>query len=154
MFIINSHGFLINSFKVNPLTRKQLKFSKYRKVPILLIEDEQIRKEKKQIIQLNDSSSIISVLGTYLFCNSKQNESIESIIKKYESLQYVDKENKKRKEISNKYFLLFGESISPDEFKKIESDLLNERKFRKWTDEKFGMFYFFIFFDTFIYFII
>ena len=111
----------------------------YRQVPILLIEDEKLRKKSQLIIQLNDSSSIISVLGTFLFCNPNQRDSLESIINKYESLQYTTLDEKKQvKEISNKYFLLYGESLGEKEFKSIEKDLMNERKWRKWTDEVFG----------------
>lgn len=79
------------------------------------------------------------MLGTYLFCNPKQKDSLESIINKYEALQYstVD-ENKQVREVSNKYFLLYGETLGEKEFKSIENELLNERKWRKWTDEVFG----------------
>lgn len=117
-------------------------------------------------------------MGTYLFCNPKQKDSLESIINKYESLHYttLDENSKQVKEITNKlvenhfsaigatdsvainkshdrfkpsfspqkrYFLLYGESLSEKEFKSIENELLNERKWRKWTDEVFGEFLFF-----------
>lgn len=129
--------FLNKNFKIYFFFTKS--FFSHHQVPILLIEDEKLRKESNLIIQLNDSSSIISVLGTYLFCNLKQKDSLESIINKYESLQYLNTDGRKMvKEITNKYFLLYGESLSEQEFKKIENDLLNERKWRKWVDEVFG----------------
>ena len=136
---LNYYGIPYEIVEVNPLTRKQIKFStNYRKVPILLIEDAKLREESNRVIQLNDSSSIVSILGTYLFCN-KEKEPIESIINKYESLQYTDLEqNKQIKEISNKYFLLYGDTINGKQFKEMETELLNERKFRRWTDEVFG----------------
>lgn len=79
------------------------------------------------------------MLGTWLFCNPKQKDSLESIINKYEALQYTTlDESKQVKEVSNKYFLLYGECLGEKEFKSIENELLNERKWRKWTDEVFG----------------
>lgn len=84
------------------------------------------------------------MLGTYLFCNPNRKDSLESIINKYESLQYTAlDEGKQIKQITNKYFLLYGDILSEKEFKSIENDLLNERKWRKWTDEVFGEFTFY-----------
>ncbi|XP_030317063.1 prostaglandin E synthase 2 isoform X3 [Calypte anna] len=56
---LDYHGLPYEIVEVNPIMRKEIKFSSYRKVPILLAN-------AGSPLQLNDSSVIISAIKTYL----------------------------------------------------------------------------------------
>lgn len=154
-------GVNYNIVEVNPVLRQQLKWSEhYKKVPILLAyqgtshEQGESHPTKEntdsRIYQINDSSVIISSLGSYLLSRRKledepkqqqhqqqqQNASIEDlgkILVNYQSVEMEDEDGKKRKEIPNRYFLMLGD-IEDLELKKREQNLAEERQWRDWTD--------------------
>lgn len=134
-------GLKYDIVEVNPVLRQQLKWSqKYRKVPILLAHN-----DNQKIYQINDSSVIISSLGSSLLSRRKlaggeeanhgdrSIDDLGKILVNYQEIEIEDDEGKKRKEIPNKYFLMLGD-IEEMELKKREGNLAEERKWRDWTD--------------------
>jgi microsomal prostaglandin-E synthase 2 len=154
-------GLNYNIVEVNPILRQQLKWSEnYKKVPILLAyqgtsrdevsshenQDSDDAAKDKKIYQINDSSVIISSLGSYLLSRRKlqadatqkqqHNTTIDDlgrILINYQTVEMEDEDGKKRKEIPNRYFLMLGD-ISDLELKKREDNLAEERHWRDWTD--------------------
>lgn len=82
--------------EVDPVLRQTVKWSQYKKVPILLAE------VTDGYQQLNDSSMIISVLATLLNDNQKD---LRNIVKYYPVVTY-NEDNSVKSEILNKYFLM------------------------------------------------
>ncbi|XP_014278364.1 prostaglandin E synthase 2 [Halyomorpha halys] len=120
---LDFYGISYDLVEVDSVFRQQLKWTDYKKVPIVLV------KVNDKYIQLNDSSMIISVLTSYL--NDKE-VSIEEVSNYYPSMSYVDDDGKIKKEILNRYYLMFQRSIASES--KNES-LTQERKWRQWADE-------------------
>lgn len=134
-------GLKYDIVEVNPVLRQQLKWSqKYRKVPILLAHN-----DNQKIYQINDSSVIMSSLGSSLLSRRKlaggeeanhgdrSIDDLGKILVNYQEIEIEDDEGKKRKEIPNKYFLMLGD-IEEMELKEREGNLAEERKWRDWTD--------------------
>lgn len=119
---LDYHGISYDVVEVDPVLRQAIKWSPYRKVPILVV---QTKDNKYQ--PLNDSSMIISALATYLKENTKD---ITEVVKYYPFISFIDENGTKKDEIMNKYFLMFNDSTDIDE--KVVSE---ERKWRKWVDE-------------------
>ncbi|KAE8291751.1 Prostaglandin E synthase 2 [Larimichthys crocea] len=108
--------------EVNPVMRKEIKWSTYRKVPILMVDSE---------VQLNDSSVIISALKTYLINKEK---SMSEILRCYPELKSVNERGKEVTEYSNKYWLMLSEDETLATYP--EKDLQKEEmKWRKWADD-------------------
>lgn len=138
-----------NIVEVNPVLRQQLKWSKYRKVPTLLAHtdtksDNEGTTKPQKIYQINDSSVIISSLGSCLLSRrtlggkkddlpERSIEELGKVLINYQEMEVEDDDGKKRKEVPNKYFLMLGD-IEDRELKKRESDLAEERHWRDWTD--------------------
>lgn len=65
--MLDFFGISYDIVEVNPVMRTQMKWSKtYKKVPILVVQTPQ-----GEIIQLNDSSMIVSALYSFVFANQK-----------------------------------------------------------------------------------
>jgi len=123
--------------EVNSITRTQMKWSKsYKKVPILVVQTPQ-----GEVLQLNDSSMIVSALYSYLLNgrggttvtapeDDKQN-SLLRIAKFYPTVNYNDDYGKAQVDILNKYFLMM-EGDMPG---KTKTEIVEERKWRKWADD-------------------
>ncbi len=91
--------------EVNSVMRSETKWSIYKKVPILVIENEQI--------QLNDSSMIISSIESYLRMPTK---TFQNIAKLYQPVIEKDEKGKLSFNYPNKYFLiepLLNDRIDP-----------------------------------------
>lgn len=136
-------GVSYNIVEVNPVLRQQVKWSKdYKKVPILLAHS---NSGEQRILQVNDSSVIVSSLASFLLSQRKSfgdkepegpSESIDDlgkILVNYPMIEIEDEDGKKKREIPNKYFLMLG-NISDKQLKRREVDLAEERKWRDWTD--------------------
>ena len=98
--------------EVNSVMRRETKWSMYKKVPILVLENEQI--------QLNDSSMIISVIESYLRMPTK---AFKNISKLYQPVIERDEKGKFVFNYPNKYFLvepLANERIDPDRYVQTE----------------------------------
>ncbi|XP_074604932.1 prostaglandin E synthase Su(P) isoform X2 [Brevipalpus obovatus] len=120
------YGLTYNVIEVDPVLRQQTRFSKYRKVPILLV-DQKRPENNPNYVQINDSSLIISILSSYLWFK-KDSESLDDLLKYYQNA--VNQSNA----LINKYFLMIGEAWSPKKLKKEENNLAEERYWREWTD--------------------
>ncbi|CAF0824166.1 unnamed protein product [Rotaria sordida] len=91
--------------EVNSVMRSETKWSIYKKVPVVVVEDEQI--------QLNDSSMIISSIESYLRMPTK---TFKNISKLYQSIIDKDEKGKLSFNYPNKYFLvepLLNDQIDP-----------------------------------------
>uniref|UniRef100_A0A671XDR4 Prostaglandin E synthase 2 n=1 Tax=Sparus aurata TaxID=8175 RepID=A0A671XDR4_SPAAU len=119
---LDYHGLPYEIVEVNPVMRQEIKWSTYRKVPILMVDSD---------VQLNDSSVIISSLKTYLICNDK---SVTDILRCYPELKSVNSSGKEVTEYSNKYWLMLSEAeaavVYPEKGMQKE-----ERKWREWADD-------------------
>lgn len=92
--------------EVDSVMRKETKWSIYKKVPIVVIENE--------YIQLNDSSLIISVIESYLRMPTK---ALKSVAKLYQPVIEKDEKGKLAFNYPNKYFLvepLLDERVDPE----------------------------------------
>ncbi|GIY09819.1 prostaglandin E synthase 2 [Caerostris extrusa] len=138
------YGIPYKVIEVNPVMRQQLKFSKYKKVPILIVQEKESPKSEFLWIsakistlgtkikqqQLNDSTVIISILGS-LFLDLPSG--LDSVLKYYVPMTYKNEDGKEVEEVMNKYFLMFGDNYE----KNTETYLKKERQWRKWADNEF-----------------
>lgn len=132
--------------EVDPVARNKLKWTSYRKVPTLLAYSEPAKNGDRKIYQINDSSVIISSLGSFLLSKrtltsgeksvSLKDRSIEDlhrIVTNYQSIEIEDDDGNKKQDIPNKYFLMLGD-IKDFELEKRDSNLAEERRWRDWAD--------------------
>ncbi|KAM9857909.1 prostaglandin E synthase 2 [Aulostomus maculatus] len=107
--------------EVNPVMRQEIKWSTYRKVPILMVNDD---------VQLNDSSVIISSLST---CLINKEKSISEILRCYPEMKSVNDSGKEVTEYNNKYWLMLSEAETALTYpeKGMQKE---EMKWRKWAD--------------------
>lgn len=108
--------------EVNPVMRQEIKWSKYRKVPILMVDDQ---------VQLNDSSVIISTLRTFMVSNER---TIPQILICYPEMKSTNDRGKEIIEYSNKYWLMLSESEADLLYPQKESRK-EEMKWRQWADD-------------------
>nr|CAG4637130.1 EOG090X08KD [Ceriodaphnia reticulata] len=116
-------GLTYDVVEVNPVTKKQLGWSTYKKVPIVMV------KVKEGYQQLNDSSMIISSLASHL---ADPEQDLLKIVKYYPRVDYQEEGGKKDSEIMNRYFLMFGEKEPAGRSKE---SIVEERRWRKWSDD-------------------
>lgn len=109
--------------EVNPVSKKQVGWSTYKKVPTVVV------KVKEGYQQLNDSTMIISALASHLI---DQDQSLLDIIKFYPIVEYSEEDGAKRSEIMNRYFLMFGDQEPVD---RTKESIVEERRWRKWSDD-------------------
>ncbi|XP_067398180.1 prostaglandin E synthase 2 isoform X2 [Emydura macquarii macquarii] len=121
---LDYHGVPYEIVEVNPVMRKEIKFSSYRKVPILLVH-------AGNTLQLNDSSVIISAMKTYFASRKK---SLEEIVSCYPPMKAVNKWGKEVTEYGNKYWLMLDE-METQQMYPIKEDKVEEMKWRKWADD-------------------
>ncbi|XP_061674356.1 prostaglandin E synthase 2 [Syngnathoides biaculeatus] len=119
---LDYHGLAYRVVEVNPVMRQEIKWSTYRKVPILTVDEH---------LQLNDSSVIISSLKTFLV---SKGSNMSDILRCYPELKYVNDSGKQVTEYSNKYWLMLSEddtaTVYPDKGTQKE-----EMKWRQWADD-------------------
>ncbi|XP_071452329.1 prostaglandin E synthase 2 [Hetaerina americana] len=120
---LDYYGFSYSVIEVNPVLRQQIKWSEYKKVPILLAKVENVYQ------QMNDSSVIISALTTYLH---DQHQNLSDILNFYPSVSFTEDGGKVKTEVMNRYFLMFQDSMP---LGRTNEALGEERKWRKWADE-------------------
>ncbi|KAM9393507.1 prostaglandin E synthase 2 [Pholidichthys leucotaenia] len=119
---LDYHGLPYEIVEVNPVMRQQIKWSTYRKVPILMVDGEE---------QLNDSSVIISALKTVLINKEK---SMSEIICCYPEMRSKNESGKEVIEYNNKYWLMLSsaETAAIYPVKEMQKE---EMKWRKWADD-------------------
>ncbi|XP_029959810.1 prostaglandin E synthase 2 [Salarias fasciatus] len=119
---LDYHGLPYEVVEVNPVMRQEIKWSAYRKVPILMVDGD---------VQLNDSSVIISSLKTYLITKDK---SVPDILRCYPEMKAVNDRGKEVTEYTNKYWLMLSEAetamMYPEKGMQKE-----EMKWRQWADD-------------------
>uniref|UniRef100_A0A9J7ZU90 Prostaglandin E synthase 2-like n=2 Tax=Cyprinus carpio TaxID=7962 RepID=A0A9J7ZU90_CYPCA len=91
---LDYHGLPYEIVEVNPVMRQEIKWSTYRKVPILMVNG---------MVQLNDSSVIVSVLKTYLVSKEK---TISEILACYPEMKAKNDSGKDVIEFGNKYWVM------------------------------------------------
>ncbi|XP_072243322.1 prostaglandin E synthase 2 [Leuresthes tenuis] len=119
---LDYHGLPYEIVEVNPVMRQEIKWSVYRKVPILMVNSE---------LQLNDSSVIISSLKTFLTSKEK---SLTEILLCYPEMKSLNDKGKEVTEYNNKYWLMLSEAdngvMYPEKGMQKE-----EMKWRQWADD-------------------
>ncbi|XP_075041229.1 prostaglandin E synthase 2 [Mixophyes fleayi] len=110
--------------EVNPVLRKEIKFSTYRKVPILLAN-------AGCPIQLNDSSVIISAIKTFLISKKKN---LEEIVSYYPAMKVTNEKGKETTEYQNRYWLMLDEQETQQVYAHKETQM-EEMKWRRWADD-------------------
>ncbi|XP_061586633.1 prostaglandin E synthase 2 [Cololabis saira] len=119
---LDYHGLPYEIVEVNPVMRKEIKWSVYRKVPILMVNEG---------LQLNDSSVIISSLKTFLINEEKD---MSDILRCYPEMKSVNDRGKEVTEYTNKYWLMLSEAESATMYpgKGMQKE---EMKWRQWADD-------------------
>lgn len=92
-------GFSYNVVEVDAVLRQSIKWSPSKKVPILLVKT-----ADGQFVQLNDSSTIISTLASFLLDKTQNFYELASF---YPSHSFIDDKGGKKSDVMNKYFLMY-----------------------------------------------
>lgn len=117
-------GISYSVVEVDAVLRQDLKWSEYKKVPMALV-----RRKDGKYVQLTDSSTIISVLASYL--NNPKEQDPGELVNFYPEISFFDNDGKKKSDVMNKYFLMFQDKPP----KGVTSeDQEKERKWRTWAD--------------------
>lgn len=128
--MLNYNGISYDVVEVNSITRDEIKWSKYKKVPILVAQGV----GEEGYVQLNDSTVIMSVLESYL---NDKTVSLQKLLTFYPTM---DKEIKGRfrsktvTETPNKNFLMFQDHLTD---KRTPEERAEERRIRVWVDTVF-----------------
>lgn len=121
---LNYYGIPHDIVEVNPVMRKELGWSDYKKVPTVITQS------GKTLHQLNDSSTIISSLLSLLV---NKEVTLNEIHTYYPSIEVTDDDGVGNYIIANQYRVMYGEGATEHDMEKIES----ERMFRIWADRSF-----------------
>lgn len=119
---LDARGINYEVVEVDAVLRQAIKWSGYKKVPIVLA------KVNNGYQQLLDSTAIISILETYLLDTTTQ---LRDIIKYYPITNYQNNDGKKTSEVVNKYFVMHNKPLLNNKEKVAEAE---ERKWRQWAD--------------------
>ncbi|KAM3968561.1 prostaglandin E synthase Su(P) [Aphomia sociella] len=119
---LDSRGISYEVVEVDAVLRQDIKWSTYKKVPIVLA------KVDGGYQQLLDSTAIMSVLETHLRDKSSQ---LQEIVKFYPTTKYVNDAGRNTTDITNKYFIMHNNTV-PDERERAAEN--EERVWRQWAD--------------------
>ncbi|XP_035431091.1 prostaglandin E synthase 2 [Spodoptera frugiperda] len=119
---LDARGISYEIVEVDAVLRQAIKWSGYKKVPILLA------KVDGGYQQLLDSTAIISVLETYL--KDKTSE-LRELIKFYPVTKFVTETGNESTDIANKYFIMHQANVPDEKEKALEAE---ERQWRQWAD--------------------
>ncbi|XP_050301583.1 prostaglandin E synthase 2 [Anthonomus grandis grandis] len=119
---LDYYGVSYDVVEVDPVLRQSIRWSQYKKVPIL------VAKTENGYQPLNDSTMIISALASYLKDGDK---SLPEIVKCFPFISFYDESGAKKNEIMNRYFLMLN---SEKYHKEKEEQMSEERNWRKWAD--------------------
>jgi len=114
---LDYYGIDYEKVEVNPLLKTEIKFSDYRKVPIIIIDEKQ---------QLNDSSLIISILRSHMLGKG----SLDKLLVYYPTIETKEGRSKKI-EYQNRHNVMYMEAM---ETKDRADAVREEMKWRKWVD--------------------
>ncbi|XP_054587038.2 prostaglandin E synthase 2 isoform X3 [Nothobranchius furzeri] len=123
---LDYYGLEYDIVEVNPVMRQEIKWSSYRKVPILMVDGE---------LQLNDSSVIISSIRTFMTNKEKK---MSDIVRCYPEMKSLNERGKEVMEYNNKYWLMLSEAETGALYP--EKGMQNfcpreEMKWRQWADD-------------------
>lgn len=121
---LDFHALPYQVVEVNPVRRAEIKFSSYRKVPILVVQ------EGESSQQLNDSSVIISALQTYLVSG----QPLQEIVTYYPPMKALNVQGREVTEFCNKYWLMLDEEEARRMYGAKEART-EEMKWRQWADD-------------------
>ncbi|KAM5298893.1 prostaglandin E synthase 2 [Ctenodactylus gundi] len=121
---LDFHALPYDVVEVNPVLRAEIKFSSYRKVPILVAQ------EGGSSQQLNDSSVIISALKSHLVSG----QPLEEVITYYPPMKALNDQGKEVTEFCNKYWLMLDEKEAQRMYGGKEART-EEMKWRQWADD-------------------
>lgn len=102
---LDSQGISYSVVEVDAVLRQSIKWSSYKKVPMLLAKCKDGR-----YIQLTESSMIVSILATYL---ADPSQDVADLYKFYPTESFVDVDGNKKSEVLNKYFLMLQDQAVP-----------------------------------------
>lgn len=117
-------GISYSVVEVDAVLRQDLKWSDYKKVPMALV-----RRKDGKYVQLTDSSTIISVLASYL--NDTKEQDPGQLVNFYPEISFFDNSGKKKSDVMNKYFLMYQDKPPRGVTTKEQE---KERKWRTWAD--------------------
>ncbi|CAG9558261.1 unnamed protein product [Danaus chrysippus] len=120
---LDARGINYEVVEVDAVLRQAIRWSNYKKVPILLA------KVEGGYQQLLDSTAIISMLETYLRDKSYQ---LSDIVKFYPATRFVNDSGKVATDITNKYFVMHNAPVLDEKQKAAEAE---ERQWRQWADQ-------------------
>nr|CAD7453143.1 unnamed protein product [Timema tahoe] len=121
---LDYYGFSYDVVEVNPVLRQQIRWSSYKKVPIV------VAKVEGGYQQLNDSSLIVSSLASYLH---DPMGGLPNVLKCYPTINFNDDDGSLRSEIMNRYFLMFQGDVPTG---RTKENITEERRWRKWVDDR------------------
>ncbi|GCB73837.1 prostaglandin E synthase 2 isoform X1 [Scyliorhinus torazame] len=121
---LDFHSLPYEIVEVNPILRKEIKFSGYRKVPILIGDD-------GEKVQINDSSVIISAVKTYLL---SRHRNLTRVLSYYPEMKSKDEKGKDVVEYNNKYWVMLEDQDEKQYYSSKEARK-DEMKWRKWVDD-------------------
>ncbi|KAJ2954413.1 hypothetical protein O0L34_g2678 [Tuta absoluta] len=121
---LDARGVSYEVVEVDAVLRQAIKWSGYKKVPIVLA------KVDGGYQQLLDSTAIISVLETYLRDQSQQ---LQEVVKYYPPNTFLTDDGKKSSDITNKYFVMHNAPIQDKKEREAENE---EREWRQWADKE------------------
>lgn len=119
---LDARGISYEIVEVDAVLRQAIKWSGYKKVPILLA------KVDGGYQQLLDSTAIISVLETYL---RDKSTGLREIVKFYPATKFVNDAGTETTDIANKYFIMHQANVPDEKEKALE---IEERQWRQWAD--------------------
>lgn len=99
---MDSQGLSYSVVEVDAVLRQSIRWSSYKKVPMLLGKCKDGR-----YVQLTDSSMIISILASFL---TAPDQDIAELYQFYPTETFVDDNGKQQTDVVNKYFLMFQDS--------------------------------------------
>lgn len=111
-FLDNS-GLSYSVVEVDAVLRQGIKWSPYKKVPMVLA-----RTKDGKYVQLIESSMIISALSSYLL---NPNTDLVELANLYPSVSYMNDDGKKTHDVLNKYFRIYGDRL-PKDYSKEEQE--------------------------------
>ncbi|XP_060065174.1 prostaglandin E synthase 2-like [Ylistrum balloti] len=124
--LLDYYGLSYDVVEVNSVLRSEIKWSQYKKVPILVFQAQ----GNEEQIQLNDSSVVMSILYTYLLDPTKTVNVIKSFYPQVEVFDEV--KNKNVNDFLNKYAIMYQEDASDG---RTTEQQMEERTWRTWTDK-------------------
>lgn len=102
---LDSQGLSYSVVEVDAVLRQSIKWSPYKKVPMLLAKCKDGR-----YIQLTESSMIISILASVL---ADPTQDVGELYKFYPTETFVDEAGSSKSEVLNKYFLMLQDQKAP-----------------------------------------